>query len=321
MGAAENGVIDTSGFPGFDGLSQIRAFGWNGGDIFDLGTLGGTGAFPNAMNNRGQVVGASPTSPIPGPLGPPVDPFLWSNGKMQDLGGLGGTLGAGNVINNRGQVAGLSNLPGDEITHPFLWENGTMRDLGLLGGSSGNAEWLNDAGEVVGFSTIPDQDGIHAFLWRNGVMADLGTVRGDNSSNAFGINNKAQVVGQSWFFDGQQLTASHAFLWEDGGPMLDLNTLITNPTDLYVTEANFITDRGWIVANGLLPSGEIRTAILIPNDDASSNLALDTNTANEGLRTRPVPPTPRMLRSLDRHFLISTRMAHRNPQAWKLGRP
>lgn len=45
MGAAENGIVDTSGFAGFDGVSQIRAFGWNGREMFDLGTLGGRALF------------------------------------------------------------------------------------------------------------------------------------------------------------------------------------------------------------------------------------------------------------------------------------
>jgi hypothetical protein len=65
--------------------------------------------------------------------------------------------------------------------------------------------------------------------------------------------------------------------------MIDLNTLVSNPSDLYLTEANFITDRGLIVANGLLPNGEGRAAILIPEGEsgeadkelgASDNLAL-----------------------------------------------
>jgi hypothetical protein len=37
IGAAENGVPDTLGFRGFDQVSQILAFGWSGGKIFDLG--------------------------------------------------------------------------------------------------------------------------------------------------------------------------------------------------------------------------------------------------------------------------------------------
>jgi probable HAF family extracellular repeat protein len=93
MGAAENGLIDTSGMPGFDGVSQIRAFGWGGGDIFDLGTLGGEDAFPGDMNNLGEVVGASTTILFPNSDGIiPVHPFLWSKDKMRDLGTLGGNF-------------------------------------------------------------------------------------------------------------------------------------------------------------------------------------------------------------------------------------
>jgi len=96
MGAAENGLIDHSGMPGFDGVSQIRAFGWRGGDIFDLGTLGGEDPFPNDMNTLAEVVGASTTTLFPNSDGViPVHPFLWSRGKMHDLGTLGGNFAGG----------------------------------------------------------------------------------------------------------------------------------------------------------------------------------------------------------------------------------
>ena len=144
-----------------------------------------------------------------------------------------------------------------------------MRDLGSLGGSFATAEWINDLGDVIGFSFTEGDELLHAFLWKHGVLTDLGTVDGDISSNAFGINNQGQVVGQSWFFDGQEVTASHAFLWEKSGPMVDLNTLVVNPSELQLTEANFITDRGSIVANGLLPDGEKRVGILIPECDGN----------------------------------------------------
>jgi probable HAF family extracellular repeat protein len=42
------------------------------------------------------------------------------------------------------------------------------------------------------------------------------------TSFAFAINNRGQVVGHSLTEDG----TFHAFLWEDGGPMIDLNSLI-----------------------------------------------------------------------------------------------
>jgi hypothetical protein len=46
----------------------------------------------------------------------------------------------------------------------------------------------------------------------------------------------------------------HAFLWENGGPMVDLNTLIPSGAGFQVTEGVDINDRGEITGNGL-PSG------------------------------------------------------------------
>ena len=145
MGAAENGIIDTSGFPGFDGVSQIRGFGWDGGKIFDLGSLGGTSTFPSSMNNSGEIVGTSATSAVQGPSGaPPQAPFVWRKGKMQNLGSLGGQHGVGNAINERGEVVGASSLALQPFAcqfyynlsvpcHAFLWSDGHMEDLGTLG--------------------------------------------------------------------------------------------------------------------------------------------------------------------------------------------
>jgi probable HAF family extracellular repeat protein len=226
------------------------------------------------MNNRGQVVGNSLTTSVPGPFGVgSTAPFLWEKGRRRNLGSLGGSFGGANAINERGQVAGGSNLEGDQAQHAFLWERGKMHDLGSLGGHNSTANWLNEAGDVIGVSGTADDQTIHAVLWKHGRLIDLGLVSGDNDSNAIGINSQGQVVGQSWFFDGQDTTASHAFLWENDGPMVDLNTLVSNRTDLNLTEANFITDRGWIVVNGLLPNGDARAAILIPDCDRDYNAA------------------------------------------------
>ena len=305
MGASENGIVDTSGFAAVAGItqiSQIRAFAWNGADIFDLGTLGGTGAFPLDMNNRGQVVGLSPTTFVPGPLGLQIDAFLWSGGTMHDLGTLGGTFSAANAINDRGQVAGVSNLAGDSAAHAFLWQNGTMTDLGAIGGTFTSANWLNDAGEVIGIGSTTGDTALHAFVWRHNKISDLGTVAGDNNSSANSINNKGQVVGGSWFWDGQQTTALHAFLWEGEGPSVDLSTLITNPTDLSLNEASFITDRGWIIVNGTLPNGDVRVGILIPEGDAE-NLNLPTTAQNGEPTVKPVPPQPAKLSAVTKQWL------------------
>ena len=177
-----------------------------------------------------------------------------------------------------------------------------MTDLGAIGGTFTSATWLNDAGEVIGIGSTTGDTALHAFVWRHNIISDLGTVAGDNNSSANSINNKGQVVGGSWFWDGQQTTALHAFLWEGEGPSVDLSTVITNPTDLSLNEASFITDRGWIIVNGTLPNGDIRVGILIPEGDAE-NLNLATTAQNGEPIVKPAPPQPAKLSAVTKQWL------------------
>src|SRR5260370_16076299 len=157
---------------------------------------------------------------------------------MLDRGRLGGTLADVFGFTNRGEVVGDMTLPGDEFTHPFLWDSGTLTDLGTFGGSSGFAAALNDAGEVVGVADFPG-DVLHdAFLWKNGVMTDLGNL--GKTSNAHSINSKGQVVGSSRvsFETGE----ARAFLWENGGPMVDLNNLVPSNSGFDLVSADHISD-------------------------------------------------------------------------------
>jgi probable HAF family extracellular repeat protein len=243
--------------------APTHTFIWKDGEKVDLGTLGGPDAFVGAgcVNQRqGQVVGGSFTSSIPDPIAgvPPQDPFLWENGTMLDLGTLGGTFGSALCANNRGQVIGVSSLaetpfacltPGEPGCHPFLWEQGVLKDLGTLGGNNGTPIWINNAGDVVGEADIADNQATHAFLWRKGVMTDLGSL-GDHS-RATAINSKRQVVGWSYITGRTQPPFRHAFIWEKGGSMVDLNTLIPPSSGLELVAADNINERGEIVGVGV----------------------------------------------------------------------
>jgi probable HAF family extracellular repeat protein len=251
VGVSDNGVPDP--FSPFG--VQVRTFFWEHGQLQDIGTLGGpdTTPGPGCNNQRpGVIVGSSYTSFTPNDTTgvPTQDPFLWDNGHMIDLGNLGGTKSIGQCANNRGDVIGQSNLPGDLGAHAFIWHSAKMKDLGTLGGNSSEAIWMNDAGDIAGSADLPTP-GIHdAVRWRNGHILDLGTVAGDPCSRGRAINSRGQIVGGS----SDCRNFLHAFIWEDGGPMLDLNTLIPSDSGLQLTNAFNINDRGQILAKSV-PSG------------------------------------------------------------------
>ena len=119
---------------------------WKGGTIENLGTLGGSQSFSQAIDDRGQITGLA-LNDVPDPYsyfykflylsstGTQTRAFLWDekNG-LQDIGTLGGPDAFPSVINQRGQVAGFSyinSIPnqttGLPTFNPFLWEQGDAR--------------------------------------------------------------------------------------------------------------------------------------------------------------------------------------------------
>src|SRR6516165_9341406 len=64
-------------------------------------------------------------------------------------------------------------------------------------------------------------------------MTDLGRLYSDQCSNAVSINSKSQVVGCS----SDCTNCLHPFLWEDGAPMIDLNTFVPPDLDVQLTFA------------------------------------------------------------------------------------
>ena len=267
----------------FNAAGHQHPFLWENGVMRDLGTLGGpdaglVGSFKGnvEMNERGQVVACSDTNSTINPVTgtPTIDPFLWDKEQgMIDLGTLGGTSGCAIYLNNRGQVVGYSNIAGDLTFHPFLWERGEgMKDLGTLGGTFGFANWISDAGEIAGSATNQGDQALHAFLWRNGVMTDLGTLPGDPCSVSQAVNSKGQMVGESQGVCFTNVQHARAFLWENGGPMVDLNTFVIPSFGVQVSIALDINDRGEIVGGGVLPNGDTHAIFLIPCDENHPNI-------------------------------------------------
>jgi probable HAF family extracellular repeat protein len=326
--------------PGFF-PTQTRAFLWHNGAMQDLGTLGGSGAFAVFVNERGEIAGQSYTNSTANPVldscgsyaveVPTEDPFIWKDGKMIDLGTLGGTCGSVTGFNSRGNVVGVSDLAGDLISHPFLWtKNRGMQDLGTLGGDTGFTNWINDAGDIAGKADLPGpQPQNHdAVLWRNDVMIDLGTLSGDSCANAYYVNSRGQVVGTSENRDLCSLSSGeHAFLWENDGPMVDLNTLITPGSSLQLTYAVAINNRGEIAGFGV-PTGCApqdyglcgHAYVLIPCDEQHPNIeACDYSLAEESTAAvtqattaAPVTAVPQTLTPADAKTRIRALLINRN---------
>ena len=342
IGEALNDVPDPLSILGLgDGttLTQTRAFLWERGKMLDLGTLGGADSWAMFVNDRGQVAGTSFTTDVvdPNTGAPQSNAFLWEDGKMKDLGNLGGTNGFlgpqfVEALNNRGQVVGLMALPGEQIIHPFLWDGEKLSDLGSFGGSFSTASGINDAGEVVGYSYFSGDLVKHAFLWKNGVMTDLGTVGADPCSFAYNINSKGQIVGGSQNAMCDPFT--HAVLWENGEPGVDLNTLIPSNTNLQLIVAYWINDRGEIVGLGhdpTCPNGDSCDAhafVLIPCDENHSDVEgcdYDPVSAETAAQVRQAQiarapaASPNMISPAEVVTRFRSMMAHRNRRfgAWQ----
>jgi probable HAF family extracellular repeat protein len=166
---------------------------------------------------------------------------------------FGDVDGAATAINDKGQVVGISGICDQAVgrfsaKHAVLWEDGSPINLGNFdGGVAWNTPTaLNNRGQVVGFANLAGTpSGAFnpvAFLWsKEHHIRKLLPIGTDSNSWAWGINGKAQVVGQSF-----GASDARAFLYEDG-LMTDLNSLIQPNSSLYLLLANDINDRGEIV--------------------------------------------------------------------------
>jgi probable HAF family extracellular repeat protein len=237
-------------------------FVWQNGVMTALPTLGGNNGIANGVNNLGQVVGFTETATkdprcvAPQQLG--IKAAVWGP-KRGEVHGLppyeNDALSVAFGINDSGDVVGASGPCGIPDTsalcvHAVVWRNGLVFNLPGLGGVMNNCAFaINNAGQIVGMSDPQGDATTYAVLWQNGAMTNLGVLPGDVLSVAYDINAQGQVVGQSCDADGN----CRAFLW-DQGVIMDLNSLISKDSPLYLTYGSGINDQGEIAGYTVLKS-------------------------------------------------------------------
>lgn len=193
----------------------FHAMLWRDGRTVDLGTLGGSVSHALAINDTGEVVGASTVAGDN-----EMHAFSWRDGVMTDLGPVG--YGVAYDINNRGQIVGNNGFL------PVRWQRGTVQALTT---HHGQATAINDRGQIVG--SFYDGSSSHSFLWSAGRITEIVTPVEADYVDVYGINNRGDVVGG---------TGHGAFRWRQGQM-----TILPELTPGVLTTATDINNRGQIV--------------------------------------------------------------------------
>jgi probable HAF family extracellular repeat protein len=301
-------------FFGPDGY-VCNGFAWQDGVMTALPPFpGGINSYAAGVNNKGQVVGWAENG-VRDPTcnnAPPTSQFLqfeaviWGPrlNQMTQLPPLPPDPdSAATAINDKGQVVGISGLcsnavGGASAEHALLWENGVPTDLGSIGGQAWNTPIaINNQGQVVGFGNISgDQNAPEnpaALLWTpTNKMQEIPPYGTDTNNAAFDINEKGQVVGNSFNVNAG---TSRATLWQNN-TLNDLNTLVIQPSSLYLILAQGINDAGEITGSAIDTTTNQTVGFLaVPVFDGSGNPGIK---ANAEANPRPVVLTERVRKQL-----------------------
>ncbi|MBE1583941.1 hypothetical protein ACFPOI_34425 [Nonomuraea angiospora] len=233
---------------------ETRAIVWDDGEIIDVGTLGGPRGYASGIDEEGHVVGNSYTE------SEKSHAFLWYQGTMQDLGLFGGYAAFPGDV-DQGVIVGdyrtVSSDAYSRLRHAFVIRNGVKTDLDLVAGSEATA--INTAGQIAGTHRRTERVGLpasrqtqRAFLWENGAVTELGTL-GGIWSEASGLNNQGQVVGQLALDAGGVLQAGFVWDSETGMRRLEDGGGVARP--------KAINDGGVIVGTHTCASGTARAVV------------------------------------------------------------
>ena len=272
MPSVARGINNAGTVVGFSGADNGRhhATSWDSADSLNALDLEPARegvdfvSYAWAANDANQAAGYTQYS-----NGSPTQATRWSGGERTELGAIfDGKSSYGFSLNAHGVVVGQSEM--DEHTyHATKWEGGAPVDLDAAKGDSVRSVALdiNDQGVVVGNSTHCGAAGcdLSATIWKGTVGTDLENIAGYRESQALAINNQEQVVGHALTADNAQ----RAIIWA-GGSSRDLNSLVNESlrnVGVKLINANDINDKGWIVGEASMPSGNIAPYMLVPLQD------------------------------------------------------
>ena len=281
VGYSETAARDPNGEDvcGFSTKHVCLPFVWQHFRMEALPTLGGNNGQASAINNRGQIAGTAETAVTSSLCSPHLTslPVVWERGKPRPLPTVDkDTDGEAFWINDSGEAVGQTYNCSQSISHAVSWtRSGTaspLPDYKTGAVAFGN----NDQGQIVGSVGSPDGSTQYAAVWQNGTLASFKPLPGDLGAIASGNNDRGQVVGSTW---DSNFNWAHAVVWQNG-VMTDLNTLIDSSSNLFVTMANKINERGQISAMAIVRSGpdegNVHAVLLTP-----VNERIDRSVADE----------------------------------------
>jgi uncharacterized membrane protein len=198
----------------------------------DLGALGGSASYTQAINDRGEVLGNWTTT-----RGQQRG-FVYRFGRQRDIGIVPGKVSTFIDINNAGYIVAQGFNRNSTVASQRSYlrtPDGRYRDIGTL--SFPNpitfAHALNNRNQITGQSgpqLLPDPP-FRAFLWTRGVMRDLGGF-GFPPKNGQAINDRGQITGYtsvpgSFHTEVATLYSNGRLINIDGRPDTDPNRYST----------------------------------------------------------------------------------------------
>ena len=245
--------------------------------VVDLGAVG-IASRAEAINASGKIVGWADAPPDYTERHAALWPRPYR--RLVDLGVLSNNFSqtAAFSINNHGQIVGTADNGEIFVQHAVFWasSHSTAVDLGTLGGDSSAAFAINSRGHIVGHAFTaqlttngpPYRQIIQAAYWATSESPAVGLADFGAGSQAFGINDRSQIVGIAAPADTFLVT--RAVYWADSSsPATELAGL---GDEFPLNFASGINARGKIIGSAASTFRDVVHAVCWPS---STSLAVD----------------------------------------------